>query len=201
MCSAPVRSNSARKPQQPQAPTGAAVAGIEAENATVVELPGRAVRFPGGRSRRVPGHDHMARSIGGDGTAVEAFRPSGNGALRFEFECASGGPRVPHRHVRRIVCCKWFRPMPRHVHATVPSESELGTTNRSRRQGAARNTVHAYWSGDLPLAIAEPDVVQIAARRIAGEIDDVYDPLPIDDRLRLNATVRYRQHCDGWRRA
>src|SRR5215471_8528592 len=90
--------------------------------------------------------------------------------------------------------------MPGNVNPSVAPDGELTAADRSSREDARGLAVHANGRRERRLAWCPSHVIKIAARRVAGEINQVQRAGAIDDGLRLDSSPRRLDNDDPWYR-
>ena len=116
--------------------------------------------------------------------------------------CSVGrGPCVQERGARllqvRVDHAAWqcaIRSVPRHVDATVPSERELSSTDRSGGNCAARLAVDPDRRRESGAEIVRANVEEVTAGRLTREIQEVQHATRVDRRLGLDAAVWHATH-------
>jgi hypothetical protein len=84
--------------------------------------------------------------------------------------------------------------VPGDVNATAATKGKLAAANRPGGERAPRDAVDAHRRRRFSVLILG-EVIEIAAGRIAGEVQDVTGSSSIDQRLRLYATVGERHEA------
>src|SRR5439155_20000525 len=86
------------------------------------------------------------------------------------------------------------RAVPGDVNTAVLAQGDLAAADRAGGDGALRLAVDAERFREAVLARLAADVEEIAVGRLAFEVNEVQDPLGVQDRLGLNAVVGRSHH-------
>src|SRR5262249_25358399 len=120
---------------------------------------------------RVPRDVHLAPLVGGNADAIHPRESLSDRALGLERGSGAAHARIPHRRGLRDAVLHRSRRVPRDVTPSLTADRNLSAANRADRQDGRRLTVNANGTRESRLTGPPPDVVQIAVRRIAAEVD------------------------------
>jgi hypothetical protein len=140
----------------------------------------------------VPGDVHVAVAVGADrAAAVEPDRRLDEIPLGLKCGTVIIEPRVEHR--RRIARCsrgRFARAHPGDVDASALTDRQMGAANVAHCNRTARFAVDPDRLGELG-PVPRANVIEITARRVSAEVDQMDGALPIDGGLGLDASFRH----------